>query len=40
MFAATHDFVKGRWEIEDLASIFISDHLRYHVEMLTKYGRA
>ena len=40
MFAAAHDFVKGRWEIENHVSIFIYHHLRYHVEMLTKYGRA
>ena len=36
MFAAAHDLEKGRKEVEDHASIFISHQLRYHVEMLTK----
>ena len=35
MFAAAHNLVKGRREIEDQASIFISNQLRYHVEILT-----
>ena len=40
MFAAAHDFVKGRREIENHAGIFIYHHLRCNVEMLTKYGPA
>ena len=39
MFAAAHDFVKERWEVEEHASMFISHQLRYHVKMLTKYCR-
>ena len=35
MFLAAHDLEKGRKEVEDRASIFISHQLRYHVEMLT-----
>ena len=40
MFAAAHDLVKGRGDVEDHASIFIFHQLGYHVEMLTKYCRA
>ena len=36
MFVAAHDLEKGRKEVGDHASIFISHQLRYHVEMLTK----
>ena len=37
MFAACHNLVKGRREIEDHSSIFTSCQLRYHIEMLAKY---